>query len=82
MNPDGGTGRNLRQMLRQFPDSLAESSTILAVAHHLPDPIGKGEQQPDRQQRAINQIHAGIDILTVAAARSHQGTIFQTIGIL
>jgi hypothetical protein len=82
MNPDGRPGRNFRQMRRDFPKSFAESRTILPMAQHLPNPIGKGEQQPGRQQRAIKQIHAGIDILTAPDAGSHQGTIFLAIGIL
>jgi hypothetical protein len=46
-----------RQMLWNASDSLAQPGTILAMAHHLYQPIGHRYQKKDCEQRAVEHVH-------------------------
>src|SRR5882724_5930696 len=55
--------------LRNLAEPLPQPSSVFAMAEHFEKPVGSCYQKPYRQQRAIDQVHSGRDILNVALVR-------------
>ncbi len=59
MNPDASRLDGLSKTARDSTETLLDSRAVLAMAEHLDDPPGQGQQERNGQQQAVSDIHAG-----------------------